>query len=127
MIPNWMPSSERDLGDTVSYTYSASLGDEIGINVTVVANAINGRYADIVARIDGNSEMEAPKIKITRFGKTIVDGQELQKYHKKSGQNKIYMYQVFIPSGWNGGEVRWEISYLGRPVVSGDLGSLDKR
>jgi len=127
VIPNWMPNSERDFGDIVSYTYSASLGDEIGINVTVVANAINGRYADIVARIDGNSEMEVPKIKITRLGKIIVDGQELQKYHSKNGQNQTYMYQVFIPSGWNGSEVKWEISYLGRPVVSGDLGSLDKR
>ncbi|MGB9597472.1 MAG: hypothetical protein ACPL7B_14415, partial [Candidatus Poribacteria bacterium] len=90
-------------------------------------NAINSRYADIIVQINENSEVDVPKITVSRLGKIVVNGQLLQKHPKKNLKNLVYVYPLFVPSGWNGDEVKWEIYYLGRSMVSGDLKILDER
>jgi hypothetical protein len=76
MVSDWRPKSEGDFDNTVGYKYSASLGDGVGISVAIMPNAINGRYADIIAQIDGDTEGDIPIITITRLGKVIVDRQK---------------------------------------------------
>lgn len=127
MVPDWRPKFEGDFDDGVVYTYSAILGGKVGMSVTIVPNAINGRYADMIALIDGDTEGEIPRISITRFGKTMVDKQKMVPLGLKGNGKAVYIHQIFIPSGWNGIEVKWNISYLGQSVVGGDLGSIGQR
>ncbi len=126
MVPDWRPKSRGDFDDTVSYAYSADLRDEIGVDVTIVPNAINGRYADIIVQISGDFEMDVPQITVTRFGKIVISEQRLQRHPRKNLGNLVYIYQIFIPSGWKGNEIKWEIYYLGRSLANGDLVILDK-
>jgi hypothetical protein len=127
MVSDWRPKSEGDFDNTVGYKYSASLGDGVGISVAIMPNAINGRYADIIAQIDGDTEGDIPIITITRLGKVIVDRQKMIPLNTKSAENAVYIHQVFIPSSWKGIEVKWSISYLGQSMISGDLESINQR
>ncbi|MGB9596370.1 MAG: hypothetical protein ACPL7B_08825, partial [Candidatus Poribacteria bacterium] len=38
MMPDWRPKSRGDFDNTINYTYSADLTDEVGIDVTVIPN-----------------------------------------------------------------------------------------
>jgi hypothetical protein len=127
MVCDWRPKSEGDFDNSVDYRYSAGLGDGVGINVTIIPNAINSRYADVIAQIDGDAEGDIPRITITRLGKVIIDRQKMIPLNVKSAKNAVYIHQVFIPSSWKGIEVKWNIYYLGQLMISGDLENIDQR
>jgi hypothetical protein len=127
MISDWRPKSEGDFDNSVGYVYSASLGNKVGISVTIMPNAINGRYADIVAKIDGDAEGDVPKITITRLGKVMIDRQKMNPIIIKGAGNAVYIHRVFIPSSWNSMEIKWNISYLGQSMMSGDFGNISQR
>ena len=123
LIPNWIPRTEADVNDVVSYSYSANLGSKIGFRVTILPNAVNSRYVDIITSINEIVGNEVPKLTLTRLGKTVASEQKMALL-SDTKKDTIYTYQVFIPVGWNGIEIKWQISYLGRSVISGDLGSV---
>ena len=37
------------------------------------------------------------------------------------GIKPVYVYQLYVPLGWEGSEIKWDISYLGRSLSWGDL------
>lgn len=123
LITNWIPKTDADIDETVSYTYSANLGDKIGFKVKLLPNAINSRYVDLIARISENTVSDIPRISLTRLGKTIVSNQKMISISNIK-KDIIYVYQIYFPIGWNGAEIKWQISYLGRSIISGDLGSV---
>jgi hypothetical protein len=123
LIPNWIPRTNADIDEAVSYTYSANLGDRIGFKVKLLPNAINSRYIDLIARISGNTVNDIPRISLTRLGKTIVDNQKMTPVANIK-KDVVYIYQIYFPIGWSGDEIKWQISYLGRSIVSGDLESV---
>jgi hypothetical protein len=123
LIPNWIPKTNADIGETVSYTYSANLGDKIGLKVKLLPNAINSRYVDLIARISENTVSDIPRISLTRLGKTIVNNQRMTPISNIK-KDVVYVYQIYFPIGWNGDEIKWQISYLGRSLISGDLGGV---
>ena len=119
LVSSWQPGMKADFGKSVSYSYLARLGEEISFDVTLLANAVHKRYVDIVVRLDEDSSASVPRITITRLGETIVNDQKML-----SLSEAVYAYQLYIPYGWDGSEVRWDISYFGRSVERGDLGTL---
>lgn len=126
MVPDWRPRLRGDFDDTVNYVYSADSTSEVGIDVAIVPNAINSNYVDIIVYTEGNLEADIPKIKVSRLGKTIINEQVLQRHPRKNLRNAVYFYRIFVPPGWNRNEVKWEIYYLGRSFVSGDLNIINK-
>lgn len=124
LVPNWQPRTEVDFDGIASCSYSARLGGEIRCKVTFLPNAVNKRYVDIVAQLSETVSDDIPKITITRLGKTLVNAQNMISVSQLERKGILYVYQLYIPDGWNGSEIRWDISYLGRSVVSGDLEGL---
>lgn len=123
IIPNWIPRIDADIDGTVSYSYSADLGSKIGFRVKLLPNAVNSRYVDVIARISESTASEVPRITLTRLGKTIINSQKMNPLsNAKKGID--YVYQIYIPVGWDSIEIKWQISYLGDTIISGDLGSI---
>ncbi len=117
LVPSWQPDLRADFGETVSYSYSARLGEEISFNVSLLPNAVHKRYVDIIFRFDEDPKLSVPMITVTKPGETIVSEQSMVQLIED-----VYVYQLYVPYGWDGSEIRWDISYLGRSVKRGDLG-----
>jgi hypothetical protein len=121
LVTSWYPETEADFGDTASYTYSANPGGEIGFIVTILPNAVNKRYIDIVAKLVKSESVPTAgvdmlKITIKKQGKIIVNGQPMNTIGKT-----VFIYQFYIPDGLNSGDVRWEIVYLNQLISSGSI------
>jgi len=123
LILNWIPETDADIDRTVSYSYSANLGNKIDFRVKLLPNAINTRYVDLIARISGNTVNDIPRISLTRLGKAIISDQKMTPLSNIK-KDTIYVYQIYFPINWNGDEIKWQISYLGRSIINGDLGSI---
>ena len=125
LVPNWQPRAEAEFGEIVSYSYSARLGSEISFDIVVLPNAVHKGYVDIVAKLNNDGGTGIPKITITRLGKTLVSEQSMVSVPPidSLGRN-AYVYQMYVPNGWNASEVKWNVSYLGRSLGGGNLGSI---
>ena|GEM_PF-786245 len=131
LVPNWQPRTEADFDQIVSYSYSARLGEEVSFNVAVLPNAVNERYMDIIVQFDEDIGAGIPRITVTRLGKTLVSEQNMvpilregvETRHAVSLLRAAYVYQLYVPHDWDGSEIKWDISYLGRSLTGGDLDS----
>ncbi len=124
LVSNWQPKAWADFGEIVSYSYSARLGKEINIDAVVLPNAVHERYLDIVVQLDEDIAAAVPSIKVTRLGRTLVDEQNMvsiSSLSSESDSEPAYVYQLYVPHGWDHSEIRWDIYYLGRWVAGGDL------
>jgi len=119
LVPNWKPRSEFDFGEEVFYSYSAGLGAEMTFDVAVLPNAIHERYMDVVVQLDDSIGTDTPKITVTNLGKKLVSEQDMVPVRES-----VYIYQLYIPYGWNGSEVKWDISYRGKSLSAGNLGNI---
>jgi hypothetical protein len=106
------------------------LGKEINVDVAILPNAIHKQYVDILAQFDRELEgtpAADPVITISRRGETLVREQSMilvTSPDSEAGIKPVYAYQIYIPRGWDDQEIKWEISYLGRLLNWGDLGSV---
>jgi hypothetical protein len=133
LVPNWQPRAEADFGEIVSYSCSARLGQEISFDVAVLPNAVHERYVDIVVQFDvehaaspaypGDTGDSVPRITVTRLGETLIGDRSMAPILPVGSREKVaYVYQLYVPHGWDGSEIKWDISYLGRSLSGGDLG-----
>jgi hypothetical protein len=63
-----------------------------------------------------------PRITVTRLGKTLVSQENM--IHIPVGEGigiSRYVYQLYIPRGWDSSEIEWNISYLDRSLSGGSL------
>ena len=128
LVPNWRPRTEADFSQSVSYSYSARLGPELDFDVAILPNAVNPRYVDIVVRLDAGDDKSlledmdigVPRISVTRLGKALVSEHNMVPIF-----GDAYVHQLYVPHGWSGSEIKWDISYLGRAASRGDLGSIN--
>ena len=124
LASNWQPKAWADFGEVVSYSYSARLGKEIDIEAAVLPNAVHESYMDVVVQLDEDIDTAVPRIKVTRSGSTLVDEQDMGSISflsSKSDSKPVYIYQLYVPHGWDRSEIRWDVYYLGRWVAGGDL------
>jgi len=124
LVPNWQPKSWDDFDEIVSYSYSARLGKEVTIDAVVLPNAVHERYVDIVVQLDADIADDVPSIKVTRLGRTLVNEQDMSSISflsSESDSGSTYVYQLYVPHGWDHSEIRWDVYYLGRWVAGGDL------
>jgi hypothetical protein len=138
-IPNWQPATEADFDQIISYSYSARLGEEVSFEVAVLPNAIFSegfRYVDIIVQFDEAKAVvgtDVPRITITRLGETLTNEQNMVpigSFREGVGALNLtplpepraaYVYQLYVPHGWDGSEIKWDISYLGRSLSGGNL------
>lgn len=127
LVPSWQPESWADLGGIVSYSYSARLGKKVAFNAVALPNAVHEGYVDIVVRLDEKVDDNIPKISITRSGEKLVDSQNMTPIKSPSSESDSkfdYVYQIYIPYDWDHSEIRWDVYYLSRWVVGGNLGDV---
>ncbi len=121
LVPSWK-AEKADFGDSVSYSYSARLGEAISFDVVVLPNAVHDRYLDFVVQFNQDVGSGIPQITITRPGKIIVKEEMSQVLLDEN--RYAYVYQLYVPHGWDSSEIKWDISYQGRFMSGGDLGSV---
>ena len=121
LVPSWK-AERADFGDSVSYSYSARLGEAISFDVVVLPNAVHERYLDFVVQFNQNVGSGIPQITVTGPGKIIVKEKMSQVLLEKD--RYAYVYQLYVPHGWDSSEIKWDISYQGRFMSGGDLGSV---
>lgn len=124
LIVSWFPKSEANFRDTSIYVYSADSINEVNFAISILPNAVNSGYIEIIAKMIGNNTIDsmkdiAPKISIINKNKTIIDEKPMN-VAKISGKS-IYSYQLYIPSGLNSGDIRYEITYGGQLVGNGSI------
>lgn len=120
IIPNWCPSRESDFSEFVSYSYSLKFGSDVRFKTSILPNPVNKRYLDIITKSIGNGVIEPPKITIKKLGKPVVKDQFMSILNLPS-ENKSFIYQLYIPDGWNAVDISWEIYYLGRLSDAGGI------
>ena len=132
LVPNWQIRTEADFDKIISYSYSARLGEEMDFDVAVLPNAVHERYMDIVVQFNQDAGTDiVPRITVARLGRTLVSEQDMVSISSLSsragspttgnGTRAAYVYQLYVPHGWDGSEIKWDISYLGRSVGGGSL------
>ncbi|MBM3210932.1 hypothetical protein FJZ33_01845 [Candidatus Poribacteria bacterium] len=133
LVPNWLTRIDADLGEVLSYSFSANLKDDIDFRVFVLPNAIHQRYLDFIVQVIPKFDLIGreglyqttyiPEISIRRSGKTLLEKQKMSYVPLGDKRNKmIYIYQFYVPYGWDGKEIQWSITYSGKSLDNGDLG-----
>lgn len=134
VIPHWFSNVLSDFNSLGQYSISAVLESEVNASIIILPNAIHGRYMDFIVQFDRvNKGFEGednqspvtgvPRISIKRLGKTLVNEESMVSVTNMVNKDKaIFVYQFYIPYGWNDLEVLWNISYMGKSIDNGELG-----
>ena len=118
LIPSVQP--ERDLSEQgkLSYTYGAQLVfEKVEFIATVLPNPVHPRYWDIVAVPNHSIGASAPQITVVQGAESIISATPM----KAVRDGDIYTYSLYLSPEVIPESVRWEISFLGESVESGEL------
>ena len=118
LIPSAQPEHGEPRHTTSSYTYGAQqVVEQVEFNATVVPNPIHPRYWDIIAVPNQSIGASPPQITVVQGAKSIISATPM----KAVQDGAIYSYSLYLSPGISPESVRWEISFLGEPVGSGEF------
>ena len=118
LIPSAQPEHELPRYSTSSYTYGAQqFGEKVEFNATVLPNPVHPRYWDIIAIPNQSIGANPPQLTVVQDAKSIISATPM----KAMQDGAIYTYSLYLSPTILPESIRWEISFLGKPVGSGEL------
>ena len=118
LIPSVQPEHESPRHSPSSYTYSAQqIVEQVEFSAAAVPNPVHPRYWDIIAVPNYPTGVTPPQITVMQGGEPIVSITPM----KAVQEGAIYTYSLYLAPEVIPESVRWEISFLGEPVESGEL------
>ncbi len=118
LIPSVQPERELPERSASFYTYSAQqIVEKVEFNAIVLPNPVHPRYWDLIAVPSHPISAIPPQISVVQGAKSIISATPM----KAMQDGAIYTYSLYLAPGVIPESVRWEISFLGEPVGSGEL------
>ncbi len=118
LIPSVQPEHGLPVDSTSSYAYGAEqIVEKVEFRTTVLPNPVHPRYWDIIAVADHSIGENPPRITVVQGAAPIVSSSPM----KAIQDGAIYTYSLHLSPEISPESIRWEVSFLGEPVGSGKL------